>query len=49
MRVNPENGLLYLLLIKSTHLVKAYKKTQEIVVSKCIMEAVNNYIKLRRW
>ena len=33
MRVYPENGLLYLLLIKSTHLVKAYKKTQEIVVS----------------
>jgi len=31
MRVYPENGLLYLLLIKSTHLVKAYKKTQEIV------------------
>ncbi|XP_015753163.1 PREDICTED: uncharacterized protein C05D11.1-like [Acropora digitifera] len=31
MRVNPENGLLYLQLIKSTHLVKAYKKTQEIV------------------
>ncbi|XP_015753164.1 PREDICTED: uncharacterized protein C3H1.02c-like [Acropora digitifera] len=31
MRVNPENGLLYLQLIKSSHLVKAYKKTQEIV------------------
>ncbi|KAL9988958.1 hypothetical protein ACROYT_G003456 [Oculina patagonica] len=31
MRVMPENGLLYLYLIKSTHLVKAYKKTQEIV------------------
>ena len=33
MRAYPENGLLYLYLIKSTHLVKAYKKTQEIVVS----------------
>ena len=34
MRINPENGLLYLLLVKSTHLFKAYKKTKEIVVSK---------------
>ena len=39
MRVNPENGLLYLQLIKSTHLVKAYKKTQEIVVSEYIIKA----------
>lgn len=31
LRVLPENGLLFLSLIKSTHLVKAYKKTQEIV------------------
>lgn len=40
MRVNPENGLLYLQLIKSTHLVKAYKKTQEIVVSECILKVL---------
>ena len=33
MRVNLEWGLLYLVLTKSTHPVKAYKKTQEIVVS----------------
>ena len=33
LRVLPENGLLFLSLVKSTHLVKAYKKTQEIVVS----------------
>ncbi|XP_073242896.1 uncharacterized protein C05D11.1-like [Porites lutea] len=31
MRVNLEWGLLYLVLTKSTHPVKAYKKTQEIV------------------
>ena len=50
MRINPENGLLYLLLVKSTHLVKAYKKTKEIVVSKkgfvitlsCFHEALSN-------
>ena len=33
LRVLPENGLLFLSLIKSTHLVKAYKKTQEIAVN----------------
>ena len=33
LRVLPENGLLFLSLVKSTHLVKAYKKTQEIVAN----------------
>ena len=36
MRVNLEWGLLYLVLTKSTHPVKAYKKIQEIVVSAII-------------
>jgi hypothetical protein len=33
MYVLPESGLLYFLLAKSTHIVKAYKEGQDIVVS----------------